>query len=55
MSEKQNTEEQIHEQAKVLKEKGIHELNNNNLKDVKLNKTKQILNYKNKKGFEIFH
>jgi len=35
MSNKQNSEEQIFEQAKVLKEKGIHELNQNNLKDVK--------------------
>ena len=36
MSDKQNTEEQNFEQAKILKEKGIYELNKNNLKEVKL-------------------
>jgi hypothetical protein len=36
MSVTNKKEEQNFEQAKILKEKGIHELNKNNFKDVKL-------------------
>jgi len=36
MSVTDKKEEQNFEQAKILKEKGIHELNNNNFKEVNL-------------------
>jgi hypothetical protein len=34
MSDKHHNEEQILQQAKILKEKGINELNSNNFKEV---------------------
>lgn len=38
MSDINKTEEQNFEQAKILKEKAIYELNNNNFKEVKSKK-----------------